>query len=256
MTAQNLTAFVDGLNVTNVTDGTNSAKGHTYFCPVNAAFTPFLSLTSSNSSNGTTGNFTIPSSGPGSLLATLTRHGFNGSIYSSSLRSGALLHTQDGYPVLVTVQNGSTYLNDAKVVGANAITNNGAVHVLDRVTLSRKANTFYHYLTRADDVRRVQVMGYLNTSTNETTPANATQYANPANIPTPTNATSSATSGATGTSQPTPPASTSKRAAAPRLRVMGWEVGQQPQQHMWGPAGVVATVPVLLMVVVARVGLV
>jgi len=124
MTAQNLTSFVRGLNRTNVTTGTNAAKGLTCVCPSDQAFAAMGNLDKS------TGNLT---DGPGSLLATLTRHAFKGSYYSTDFRHGDLLHSQNGYPILVTVRNGSVCLNDAKLVRVNAIANNGAVHALDRV---------------------------------------------------------------------------------------------------------------------------
>ncbi|KAI9879472.1 MAG: hypothetical protein M1830_008431 [Pleopsidium flavum] len=163
MLAQNLTSFVRGLDRTNVTAGTNAAKGLTCVCPSDQAFAAMNNLDKS------TGNLT---DGPGSLLATLTRHGFKASYYSTDFRHGDLLHSQNGYPILVTRRNGSVFLNDARLIQANAIANNGAVHGLDRV------------------------MGFLNTTTNITTPANATQYSNTANIPTPppTASASSATS--------------------------------------------------------------
>ncbi|KAL9592279.1 MAG: hypothetical protein Q9179_006877 [Wetmoreana sp. 5 TL-2023] len=160
MTAQNLTAFVQGLNRTNVTEGTNAAQGLTCVCPNNEAF--------SNLAN-TNGNVT---DGPASLLATLTRHGLTGSYYTTNFTDGDLIQSQNGYPILVTRRNGSIFLNDAQIVGTNFIANTGCVHALDRI------------------------MGFLNTTTNMTTPANASIYSNTANIPSPTPiATTSTASG-------------------------------------------------------------
>ncbi|KAI4105375.1 MAG: hypothetical protein LQ339_003439 [Xanthoria mediterranea] len=149
MTSANLTAFARGLVRTDVADGTNAAKGLTCLCPNNQAFEAI--------SNGN-GNLT---DGPGSLLATLTRHGLTGSYYSTNFTDGDMIQSQNGYPILVTRRNGSIFLNDARLVGSNYIANSGSVHALDRI------------------------MGFLNTTTNETTPANASIYSDTANIPTP-----------------------------------------------------------------------
>lgn len=90
-------------------------------CPNNQAFEAI--------SNGN-GNLT---DGPGSLLATLTRHGLTGSYYSTNFTDGDMIQSQNGYPILVTRRNGSIFLNDAQLVGSNYIANSGSVHALDRV---------------------------------------------------------------------------------------------------------------------------
>ncbi|KAI4268482.1 MAG: hypothetical protein L6R38_007829 [Xanthoria sp. 2 TBL-2021] len=149
MTSANLTSFVRGLVRTDVADGTNAARGLTCVCPSNQAFEAI-----SNNNGNLTDGF-------GSLLATLTRHGLTGSYYTTNFTDGDMIQSQNGYPILVTRRNGSIFLNDARLVGSNYIANSGSVHALDRI------------------------MGFLNTTTNETTPANAAIYSDPANIPTP-----------------------------------------------------------------------
>ncbi|KAL8849783.1 MAG: hypothetical protein Q9221_005266 [Calogaya cf. arnoldii] len=129
--------------------GGNAARGLTCVCPNDEA----LEALSNNNGNLT--------DGPGSLLATLTRHGLTGSYYSTNFTDGDIIHSQNGYPILVTRRNGSIFLNDAQVVGSNYIANSGSVHALDRI------------------------MGFLNTTTNQTTPASASIYSDVANIPTP-----------------------------------------------------------------------
>ncbi|KAL8719680.1 MAG: hypothetical protein Q9225_003335 [Loekoesia sp. 1 TL-2023] len=170
MTAQNLTSFVLGLNRTNVTEGTNAAKGLTCVCPNNEAFAAMDDLANTN------GNVT---DGPASLLATLTRHGLTGSYYTTNFTDGDLIHSQNGYPILVTRRNGSIFLNDAQIVGTNFIANTGCVHALDRI------------------------MGFLNTTTNITTPANARIYRDTSNIPSPTPVSTSTTASASGGAIPT-----------------------------------------------------
>ncbi|MCJ1262021.1 hypothetical protein MMC22_001890 [Lobaria immixta] len=170
MTAQNLTSFVTGLERTNVVEGTNAAPNLTYVCPNNEAFTNL---------SRSTGNLT---SGPGSLLATLTRHGLPAAYYTTNFTDGRLIYSQNGYPILVTHRNGSIFLNDAKLVGTDFIAVSGAVHALDRI------------------------MGFLNTTTNVTTPATAHIYRNPSNIPTPPRKSSLTPTSPTAT--PIPPVAT------------------------------------------------
>ncbi|KAL8772247.1 MAG: hypothetical protein Q9209_002459 [Squamulea sp. 1 TL-2023] len=154
MTSANLTSFVRGLARTNVTEGTvGKPKGNT----IAGRMLKSLSQAFEALSNST-GNLT---EGPGSLLATVTRHGLTGSYYSTNFTDGDLIQSQNGYPILVTRRNGSIFLNDARLVGSNYIANSGSVHALDRI------------------------MGFLNTITNETTPADAPIYSDVANIPTP-----------------------------------------------------------------------
>ncbi|KAL8660942.1 MAG: hypothetical protein Q9202_006066 [Teloschistes flavicans] len=102
----------------------NAAKGLTCVCPNDEGFAAMGDLAHSN------GNLT---DGPGSLLATVTRHGLTGSFYTTNFTDGALIHSQNGYPILVTRRNGSIFLNDAQIVGTNFIANTGCVHALDRV---------------------------------------------------------------------------------------------------------------------------
>ncbi|KAL9608375.1 MAG: hypothetical protein Q9167_006789 [Letrouitia subvulpina] len=161
MTARGLRSMVRGLIRTNVTEGTNAAKGLTCVCPTDEAFAAFGDLTNTNA------NLT---DGLGSLLATLTRHGLTGSYYSTNFSDGDLIQSQNGYPILITRRNGSIFLNDARIVGSNFIARTGAVHALDRV------------------------MGYLNTTTNVTTPANASIYSDASNIPSPSPVTTAAAS--------------------------------------------------------------
>lgn len=124
MASQGLNSFVSALALTNVTEGTNAAPGLTCVCPADQALAAIPGLLTRNLTDGL-----------GSLLATLTRHGLTGSFYTTNFTDGSLIHSQNGYPILVTRQNGSIFLNDARLVGTNFIANSGCVHALDRVSL-------------------------------------------------------------------------------------------------------------------------
>jgi len=119
MTAFGVQSFVDALNRTNLTSTFNCARGFTSFCPIDLAFSSL-------------GNATADIS---TLASTLERHATNSSQYTSNFYDGELFYSYNGYPILVTRQNGSIYLNDAKMIGTNFITQNGAMHALDRVRL-------------------------------------------------------------------------------------------------------------------------
>ena len=123
MASQGLQSFVSGLSLTDVTEGTNAAPGLTCVCPVDQGFAAIPGIFTRNLTDG-----------PGSLLATLTRHGLTGSFYITNFTAGSIIHSQNGYPILVTHQNGSIFLNDAQIVGTNYIANSGCVHALDRVS--------------------------------------------------------------------------------------------------------------------------
>ena len=119
MEAYGVKYFVDALNRTNLTDTFNGARGFTSFCPIDLAF---------SSLGNSTSDITA-------LASLLERHATNSSEYSTDFRDGTIFPSYNGYPILVTNKNGSIYLNDAKVIGSNFITQNGAMHVLDRVSL-------------------------------------------------------------------------------------------------------------------------
>ncbi|MCJ1425594.1 hypothetical protein MMC29_003494 [Sticta canariensis] len=189
MAAQGLTSFVAGLERYNISRGTNAAPNLTSVCPINEAFTNI-----SRSCRNLT-------SGPGSLLATLTRHGLPDTYYTTNFTDGDLIYSQNGYPILVTRRNGSIFLNDAKLVGTDFIASSGAVHALDRI------------------------MGFLNTTTNITTPANADIYRYPSNIPNPPPESSSPS---TSTSPPTAIPTPLWFISAGNSPVMRWKSQPQP----------------------------
>jgi uncharacterized surface protein with fasciclin (FAS1) repeats len=52
-------------------------------------------------------------------------------IYSTSLVNGSQIITDLGLPVFVTVQDGDTYFNAAKVTSFDNFISNGVFHVID-----------------------------------------------------------------------------------------------------------------------------
>jgi len=58
-------------------------------------------------------------------------------IYSTALVNGTQIMTDLGLPVLVTVQDGDTYLNSAKVTSFDNFISNGVFHIVDEYVYSR-----------------------------------------------------------------------------------------------------------------------
>lgn len=52
--------------------------------------------------------------------------------YSTALENGTSWKTAQGSNVTITVQDGDTYVNSAKVIASDYIVANGVVHVLDK----------------------------------------------------------------------------------------------------------------------------
>jgi uncharacterized surface protein with fasciclin (FAS1) repeats len=52
--------------------------------------------------------------------------------YSLGLKNGTSLKTLEGKNVIITIENGTVFVNDAKVVVPNVLVANGVVHVLDK----------------------------------------------------------------------------------------------------------------------------
>jgi transforming growth factor-beta-induced protein len=54
-------------------------------------------------------------------------------LYSPYITSGMVIKSLAGMNVTVAKVDGAIYFNDAKVISPNVMTNNGLIHVLDRI---------------------------------------------------------------------------------------------------------------------------
>jgi uncharacterized surface protein with fasciclin (FAS1) repeats len=97
----------------------NSKPGLTCLAPTDQAF-----RTASNLS--LTGSI-------GSLEYALKFHTIRGSQYTPSLQDGQIFTSEANTTIKVTVKDNRVYFNDAQVIRSNAISNNGVIHVLDKV---------------------------------------------------------------------------------------------------------------------------
>jgi len=120
-TAANLTALNGALNATNLTNTVNEAHDVTIFAPNNNAFQSIGSALTTMSMDELTG--------------ILAYHVISGSQvgYSSTLTNGTSLKTVQGGNVTIRVENGTIFVNSAKVLTPNILVANGVVHIIDNV---------------------------------------------------------------------------------------------------------------------------
>lgn len=120
--SHNLTALVSSLARTHLSDILNNFPNVTCLAPTNNAF----SLAGSPDTS-----LSVPA-----LADALKYHYIAGAQYSVGLQDGDVFTSVGGPQIRVRVNaNGTIWFNDAMVVQPNVITNNGVIHVLDRVRL-------------------------------------------------------------------------------------------------------------------------
>ncbi|KAM0256807.1 hypothetical protein ACHAQJ_004759 [Trichoderma viride] len=119
-TAQALgqTTFSNLISGSNLTKSLESTLFATVFLPSNAAFAA-ASIGSSISSS------------TASLISNHVVGGFAG--YLPVLRDGTALTTQKGETLVISIRGGVYYVNGAKIIQANIITENGVVHIIDQL---------------------------------------------------------------------------------------------------------------------------
>ncbi|KAM0342036.1 hypothetical protein ACHAPU_009764 [Fusarium lateritium] len=67
------------------------------------------------------------------LSGALLAHTLNEVTYSNYLRDGQVINTLNNTQVRVSIQGDDIFFNNAKVIEANVLTNNGLIHILDAV---------------------------------------------------------------------------------------------------------------------------
>ena len=110
--------MASALNATNLISTVNGLKDVTIFAPSNAAF-------------GAIGS-ALPGLSTSQLTSILTYHVVVGTVGYSSLLSNTTLTTVNGGNVTITVEDGSVFVNSAKVIIPNILVANGVVHVIDK----------------------------------------------------------------------------------------------------------------------------
>jgi len=120
-TAANLTALNGALNATNLTNTVNDAHDVTIFAPNNDAFQSIGSALANMSMT--------------ELAGILAYHVVSGGSvgYSSQLMNGTSLKTVQGGKITIRVENGTIFVNSAKVLTPDVLVANGVVHIIDNV---------------------------------------------------------------------------------------------------------------------------
>jgi transforming growth factor-beta-induced protein len=117
-----LSSLKSALVRTNLTGVLNNFANVTCLAPTNSAF-----------SSAGSPDLTL---GVNALADALKFHTIPGAEYSTLAQDGEILTAVNGNKIRVGVRGGQLYFNDAKVLQSNVITNNGVIHVLDRVRIS------------------------------------------------------------------------------------------------------------------------
>lgn len=118
--AGGLTALAGALTAEKLVDTVDGLKDVTIFAPSNSAFQAIGSAL---------GNLTSQQ-----LTDILEYHVINGTVgYSSMLMNDTQLTAVDGHNITVRIENGSVFVDSAKVVTPNLLIANGVVHVIDNV---------------------------------------------------------------------------------------------------------------------------
>lgn len=98
----------------------------TVFAPVDAAFAELP--------EGTVESLVLPENKE-KLQSILTYHVVAGKVLSSDLSDGMEAITVNGDNVTVHITDGKVFINDAEVVIADVLTDNGVIHVINKVIL-------------------------------------------------------------------------------------------------------------------------
>ncbi|OCL01494.1 Fasciclin-domain-containing protein [Glonium stellatum] len=120
-TATNLTALNGALNATSLTKTVNEAHDVTIFAPNNDAFQSIGSALENMTTNELTG--------------ILSYHVISGGKvgYSSTLINGTSLKTVQGGNITIHIENGTVFVNSAKVLTPDILVANGVIHIIDNV---------------------------------------------------------------------------------------------------------------------------
>ncbi|KAI5778334.1 FAS1 domain-containing protein [Geopyxis carbonaria] len=119
-TALNLTSLAGALVKTNLLATVDALADVTIFAPSNAAFRAIANLAGELSD--------------ADLASVLTYHVVpNATAYSTALRNNQKLRTLNGAELTVRIDDDDVFVNGAKVITADMLTNSGVVHVLDAV---------------------------------------------------------------------------------------------------------------------------
>jgi uncharacterized surface protein with fasciclin (FAS1) repeats len=116
--AAGLTSLAGVLGMANLVATVDGLKDVTIFAPSNAAFEAIGSAAGSLTTD--------------QLTSILTYHVVAGTVGYSTTLTNTTLKTVNGGSVTITVENGSVFVNSAKVIIPDVLVANGVVHVIDK----------------------------------------------------------------------------------------------------------------------------
>jgi uncharacterized surface protein with fasciclin (FAS1) repeats len=118
-TVAGLSAAVGAVSAAGLTQTLDTIKNVTVFAPNNAAFEAIGSAVANLSTSD--------------LTKILEYHVINGTVaYSSDLVNGTKIQALNGETLTITTNNGTIYVNSAKVVTPDVLVANGVVHVINK----------------------------------------------------------------------------------------------------------------------------
>jgi uncharacterized surface protein with fasciclin (FAS1) repeats len=98
----------------------------TVFAPLDTAFAALPA--------GTVESLVQPEN-KGKLSGILTYHVVAGKVLSTDLSDGMKAATVNGAEITINIKDGKVFVNDAEVVMADVLTDNGVIHVINKVIM-------------------------------------------------------------------------------------------------------------------------
>jgi uncharacterized surface protein with fasciclin (FAS1) repeats len=116
--AANLTSLAGALTKAGLVETVDSLAGVTVFAPTNDAFQAIGNLLTNLTTH--------------ELTDILTYHVVAGAVvYSSTLKDNQKVETVNGERLTIRIDDDGVFVNGARVIMADVLTNNGVVHVID-----------------------------------------------------------------------------------------------------------------------------
>jgi uncharacterized surface protein with fasciclin (FAS1) repeats len=118
--------LVAAVTAAELVDTLNGEGPFTVFAPVDAAFAALP--------EGTVASLILPENKE-KLQSILTYHVVAGKVLSSDLSDGMEATTVNGASLTIRLEDGKVFVNDAEVVIADVLTDNGVVHAINKVLI-------------------------------------------------------------------------------------------------------------------------
>lgn len=118
--------LVAAVTAAELVDTLNGDGPFTVFAPVDAAFAALP--------EGTVASLILPENKE-KLQSILTYHVVAGKVLSSDLSDGMEATTVNGASLTIRLEDGKVFVNDAEVVIADVLTDNGVVHAINKVLI-------------------------------------------------------------------------------------------------------------------------